>query len=41
MPMNHSQSWSRITTTSENTSEDEVQMPDDPLRVVNRRVELV
>ena len=39
--MNHSQSWSRITTTSGNASEDEVEMPDDPLRVVNRRVELV
>jgi hypothetical protein len=41
MPMNHSQSWSRITTTSGNASEDEVEMPDDPLRVVSRRVELV
>jgi hypothetical protein len=41
MPTNRSQSWSRITTTSGNASEDEVEMPGDLLRVVNRRVELV
>ena len=41
VPMNHSQSWSRIATTLGNASEDEVEMPGDPLRVVNRHVELV